>query len=465
MTTELSAEALALLARIESEGIRTVMIGGSDTHGVMRGKRLPAAQLRGVLEHGMPLCEVFWVIHVDESELVPRPADHVGYFPTEKKGYPDIMGHADLASARTVPWHEDTLFMICDWHLPHGGPGVPISPRHVLRTVVERAEQMGFDAYSALELEFYLFDEPLGTHHRKRPAELLPLNERPSTYGVVLGSHQEDIASVIRTHMLDYGLPIEACNPETGPGQFEINLRYDRSLKSADDAFLFKSAVKEVAGQLGYLASFMAKPNHEWAGNSCHTHISLRDREGNGVFFDSAEPQGISRTMRHFAGGILATMPELSALMAPTPNSYRRYAPYSWAGTTATWGVDNRSAGLRAIVEGPMGTRLEHRQPGGDVNPYLATAVTLAAGLHGIAEGIEPDDLIDDDVYAMPAGSVRGLPRSLGEATDMLEASSLAREWFGDDFVGHFVAMKRAELDAQAAAVTDWEVSRYLEAL
>ena len=112
-----------------------------------------------------------------------------------------------------------------------------------------------------------------------------------------------------------------------------------------------------------------------------------------------------------------------------------------------------------------MGTRLEHRQPGGDVNPYLATAVTLAAGLHGIAEGIEPDDLIDDDVYALPAGSVRGLPRSLAEATDLLEGSSLAREWFGDDFVGHFVAMKRAELDAQAAAVTDWEVSRYLEAL
>lgn len=465
MTDDLSPDALDLLHRAEADGVRTVVIGGSDTHGVMRGKRLPVSQLRGVLEHGMPLCDVFWVMHVDESDLVPRPEGHVGYFPTEKQGYPDITGVLDLSTARLVPWHDDSLFLLCDWHLPHGGGPVPIAPRNVLKAVVERAHAMGFEAYSALELEFYLFDEPLGMQHRKRPAELVPLQQQPSTYGVVLGSHQEGISSVIRTSMLEYGLPIEACNPETGPGQFEINLRYDRSLRSADDAFLFKSAVKEVAGQLGYLASFMAKPNHEWAGNSCHTHVSLRDLDGGGVFYDAAEPDGISRTMRHFVGGILATMPELTALMAPTPNSYRRYAPYSWAGTTATWGIDNRSVGLRALVEGPLGTRLEHRQPGGDVNPYVATAVTLAAGLHGIAQGIEPDDLVRDDVYAMPAGAVPGLPRSLGAALDLLEGSDMARDWLGADFVGHFVAMKRAELDAQARAVTDWEVARYLEAL
>jgi glutamine synthetase len=465
MSDDLSPEALDLLARVDADGVRTIVVGGSDTHGVMRGKRLPVSQLRAVLEHGMPLCDVFWVMHVDESDLVARPEGHVGYFPTEKLGYPDITAIPDLSTARLVPWHDDSLLLLCDWHLPHGGGPVPISPRNVLKSVVERAHAMGFEAYSALELEFYLFDEPLGTHHRKRPAELVPLQERPSTYGVVLGSHQEDISSVIRQSMLEYGLPIEACNPETGPGQFEINLRYDRSLRSADDAFLFKSAVKEVAGQLGFLASFMAKPNHEWAGNSCHTHISLRTLDGDPVFFDAADSDGVSATMRQFVGGILATMPELTALMAPTPNSYRRYTPYSWAGTTATWGVDNRSTGLRAIIEGPYGTRLEHRQPGGDVNPYVATAVALAGGLHGIANGIDAPELMRDDVYAMPASAVPGLPRSLSEALDLLDGSAMAREWFGADFVDHFVAMKRAELDAQALAVTDWEVSRYLEAL
>jgi glutamine synthetase len=465
MSDDLSPEALDLIARVEADGVRTIVVGGSDTHGVMRGKRLPVSQLRAVLEHGMPLCDVFWVMHVDESDLVARPEGHVGYFPTEKLGYPDITAVPDLSTARLVPWHDDSLFLLCDWHLPHGGGPVPIAPRNVLKSVVERAHAMGFEAYSALELEFYLFDEPLGTHHRKRPAELVPLQERPSTYGVVLGSHQEDISSVIRQSMLEYDLPIEACNPETGPGQFEINLRYDRSLRSADDAFLFKSAVKEVAGQLGFLASFMAKPNHEWAGNSCHTHISLRTLEGEAVFYDAADPDGVSATMRHFVGGLLSVMPELTALMAPTPNSYRRFTPYSWAGTTATWGVDNRSTGLRAIVEGPFGTRLEHRQPGGDVNPYVATAVALAGGLHGIANGIDAPELMRDDVYAMPSSAVPGLPRSLSEALGLLDGSAMAREWFGVDFVDHFVAMKRAELAAQALAVTDWEVSRYLEAL
>ena len=460
-----SEQARQVLDEFEARGTRTVVIGGADTHGVMRGKRLPIGQLQRILEHGMPLCEVFWVMHIDESDLVKRPAGHVGYFPTEKQGYPDILALPDLATLRTVPWHEDTGLLIADWQLPHGGGPIPIAPRHVLRSVVARAGAMGLTPFSSLELEFYLIDEPVGTTHRKRPEELVPLQEQPSTYGVVLGAHQEHVASVIRGTMLDYGLPIEACNPETGPGQFEINLRYTDSLRSADDAFLFKAGVKEVAAQVGYLATFMAKPSHAWAGNSCHIHISLRDGDGRGLFYDPHAPDYISGTMRHFIGGILAMMPELTALMAPTPNSYRRYSPYSWAGTTATWGIDNRSAGLRAIIEGEAGTRVEHRQPGGDVNPYIGTAAALAAGLHGIEHGIEPPERARGDVYAMPPGSVATLPRTLGSALDLLDYSEMARDWLGADFVDHFIAMKRAEIEAQAFAVTDWEVARYLEGI
>jgi glutamine synthetase len=209
----------------------------------------------------------------------------------------------------------------------------------------------------------------------------------------------------------------------------------------------------------------MAKPHSQWAGNSCHVHTSLRDNDGEGVFFDPDDEHGLSTVMRHFVGGILATMGELTALMAPTPNAYRRYSPYSWAGTSATWGVDNRSAGLRAIIDGPLGTRIEHRQPGGDVNPYIATAVTLAAGLYGLEEAIEPTDVVKNDVYAMPAGAVPGLPRTLDQALRALEGSKMARDWLGADFVEHYLAMKEAELEAQSAAVTDWEIARYLEAL
>lgn len=457
--------AAALEIRLSEQGVRTVILAGTDTHGVMRGKRIPMAQLVSVLEHGMPLCDVFWAMHIDESDLVARPVGHQGYFPTERQGYPDIVAVPDLETVRIVPWHPDTALILCDWHLPHGGGPLPIAPRRVLKSVVDRAQAMGFVPYSALELEFYLLHEPTGTHHRKIAAELVPLQERPSTYGVVLGSSQEHIGALIRDNMLEYGLPIEACNPETGPGQFEINLRYGQSVDAADHAFLFKSAVKEIAAQNDLLATFMAKPNSEWAGNSCHTHMSLRDLDGAGVFFDPGDPVGVSSVMRHFVGGILSTMSELTALMAPTPNSYRRYSLYSWAGTTATWGIDNRSAGLRAIVEGALGTRIEHRQPGGDVNPYVATFVTLAAGLHGIANKIEPADPVAEDVYALPPGAAPGLPRTLEQAVTALEGSRMAREWFGDDFVDHYVVMKRAELEAQALAVTDWEVARYLEAL
>ncbi|TFV59696.1 glutamine synthetase [Mycobacterium sp. PS03-16] len=456
-------ESAELVERLQADGITTVVLGGCDTHGVMRGKRIPIGQLAGVLAHGLPVCDVFWVMHVDETDLVSRPEGHRGYFPTERQGYPDILAVPDISTLRVVPWHTDTALMLCDWVLHgHTGP-VPISPRGVLRNVVNRAAQMGYQPLSALELEFYLLREKAGTHHHRRCAELVPLQEVPSTYGVVMGSLQEGIGQIIRGQMHDYGLPVEACNPETGPGQFEITLRYGPSLKASDDAFLFKSGVKELAAQNDLLATFMAKPNTDWAGNSCHVHMSLRDADGRAAFYDAADPEQLSTTLRHFAGGILATMREFTALMAPTPNSYRRFVPYSWAGTTATWGIDNRSVGLRVIREGEHGTRLEHRQPGGDANPYLATAAVLAGGLHGLTHRIDPPALMDVDVYSHPGADMATLPRDLGTALDLLAASAAAREWFGDDFVDHYVAMKRAELDAQALAVTDWEVARYLE--
>jgi glutamine synthetase len=454
-----------VVERLKSGGITTVVLGGCDTHGMMRGKRIPISGLPAVLEHGLPICDVFWVMHVDESDLVLRPDGHTGYFPTEAQGYPDIHAVPQLDSARIVPWHPNTALFVCDWELPDGRGPVPISPRGVLRRIVERSRDMGYEPMSALELEFYLLREKPGTAHLKRADELVPLQEVPSTYGVVMGSLQEDIGSVIRTNMGGYGLPVEACNPETGPGQFEITLRYGPTLSSTDNAFLFKSGVKELAAQHDLLATFMAKPATSWAGNSCHVHISLRDDNDRGVFFDADDPQHMSTTMRQFAGGVLATMREFTALMAPTPNSYRRFVPYSWAGTTATWGVDNRSVGLRAICEGEHGTRLEHRQAGGDANPYLAAAVALAGGLHGIANGIDPGALNPGDVYSQPADESSALPANLFEAVDLLEASGAAREWFGDDFVDHFVAMKRAEVKAQSLAVTDWEVARYLEPL
>jgi glutamine synthetase len=421
-----------------------VILAGADAHGIMRGKRVPIAELDCAAERGVTLSDVVWALPVDEHEPVQPPLDHAGYFP--RPGYPDMRAVPDLETARVVPWHDRTALLLCDF-VDHEGGAVPLSPRAVLRSVVERARAIGVEPIVGVELEFYVLRETPQSALAKRPSQLVAVDERPSVYGIVAASRHEPFAGAVRETLLRYGLAVEACNPEAGPGQFEINLRAAPALQAADEAFLLKSAVKEVAARQELLATFMAKPRSDWPGSSCHLHLSLRE--------------GVASTMRHFIGGLLEGMAELTAILAPTPNSYRRFVPYSWAGTTATWAVDNRSVGVRAIGA----TRVEHRQAGADANPYLAVAAALAAGLDGVRRGCEPPPAVDGDAYALDDGAVRALPATLGEATDLLEHSALARDWLGDDLVDHCVAMRRAELAEQAAAVTDWETSRYLEAL
>jgi glutamine synthetase len=433
---------------LRRRGVETVILAGADTHGIMRGKRVPIAELDRAAEHGIALCDVIWALPVDEVEPVQPPPGHDGWFP--RAGYPDMLAMPDLETARIVPWHDRTALLLCDF-VGRDGRAIPLSPRAVLRSVVERARSMGVEPIVGIELEFYALRETPRSVLAKRPSQLEAVEERPSVYGVVAASRHEDFAGAVRATLREYGLAVEACAPEAGPGQFEVNVRAAPALRAADEAFLLKSAVKEIAARHGLLATFMAKPRSDWPGSSCHLHLSLRD--------------GAPAAMRHFIGGLLEGMAELTAIFAPTPNSYRRLTPYSWAATTATWSVDNRSAGVRAIVDGDGIARVEHRQAGADANPYLAAAAALAAGLDGVQRACEPPPPIDGDVYALADGAVPALPTSLGAATDLLERSALARDWLGDDVVDHCVAMRREELAAQSAAVTDWETARYLEAL
>jgi glutamine synthetase len=433
---------------LRRRGVETVILAGADTHGIMRGKRVPIAELDRAAEHGIALCDVIWALPVDEVEPVQPPPGHDGWFP--RAGYPDMLAMPDLETARIVPWHDRTALLLCDF-VGRDGRAIPLSPRAVLRSVVERARSMGVEPIVGIELEFYALRETPRSVLAKRPSQLEAVEERPSVYGVVAASRHEDFAGAVRATLREYGLAVEACAPEAGPGQFEVNVRAAPALRAADEAFLLKSAVKEIAARHGLLATFMAKPRSDWPGSSCHLHLSLRD--------------GAPAAMRHFIGGLLEGMAELTAILAPTPNSYRRLTPYSWAATTATWSVDNRSAGVRAILDGDGIARVEHRQAGADANPYLAAAAALAAGLDGVQRACEPPPPIDGDVYALADGAVPALPTSLGAATDLLERSALARDWLGDDVVDHCVAMQQEELAAQSAAVTDWETARYLEAL
>jgi glutamine synthetase len=442
--------------------VETVITAGVDTHGILRGKRLPVDRLAAALHHGVALSDVLWVLDPPEEALVERPADHDGYFPTTANGYPDVFLRPEPATARPVPWHERTALLLGTFALPDGAP-VAIDPRIALARVVERARALGFEPLVGIELEFYLLRETPASLAEKAYTRLEPLEPRPFTYTVYGGSRNEPVLGRIRRLLLEHGVPVEAANPETGPGQWEVNLRYAPALRAADDAVLLKNAVKEIAAQEGLLATFMAKPVADWAGNSCHLHLSLA-RDGGNAFWDAAAA-GPSDVLRSFLAGVLDTMHELTPFFAPTPNAYSRFQPYSWAGTTATWAVDNRSTGLRLVLEGDEGTRLEQRQGGGDANPYLAVAAALAGGLHGLEHRLEPPPPTEADAYVLPAAEAPPLPRTLDAALDLLAASSRARELLGPDLVDHYVACKRAEAEAARLAVTDWDRRRYLELL
>jgi glutamine synthetase len=433
---------------LRRRGVETVILAGADTHGIMRGKRVPIAELDRATEHGIALSDVVWALPVDEVQPVHPPPEHHGWFPRD--GYPDMLAMPDLETARIVPWHDRTALLLCDF-VDRDGRAIPLSPRAVLRSVVDRTRSMGVEPIVGIELEFYALRETPQSVLAKRPSQLQAVEERPSVYGVVAASRHEGFAGAVRATLREYGLAVEACAPEAGPGQFEVTVRAAPALRAADEAFLLKSAVKEIAARHGLLATFMAKPRSDWPGSSCHLHLSLRD--------------GPPAAMRHVIGGLLEGMAELTAIFAPTPNSYRRLTPYSWAATTATWSVDNRSAGVRAICDGDDIARVEHRLAGADANPYLAVAAALAAGLDGVRRASEPPPPVHGDVYALADGAAPALPATLGAATDLLERSAVARDWLSGDVVDHCVAMRRAELAAQSAAVTDWETARYLEAL
>jgi glutamine synthetase len=451
----------------EAEGIHTVVAGAGDVHGIWRGKRLPVADFLACLARGVPFSDVVLVItHSEDTdegqELVEPPGGEAYplYFPRKEQGFPDIFAVPDLSTARRLPWHQGTVGVLGEFHLPGGGE-VPLDPRIVLRRLIERARSHGLDPKAGIEYELYLFRGDLAALAATgwRPE---PLRSRPYTYGVYGGGLDEDVIGEIRRQLAEAGIRVEACNPETGPGQFELNISYDGALKTADDGFVYKNGVKQIAAQHGLMASFMAKPRRDWAGSSCHIHQSLWDTDtGRNVFFDHELGHGLSETGRHYAGGMLATMREFTALFAPTPNSYKRFAPYSWAGTSVSWSYENRSTGIRAIAEHEPQARLEHRLPGADTNPYIVIAACLAGGLHGIEQKIEPPPPFSGDAYA--AGELASVPQSLEEAVGLLERSAVARELLGEDFVQHYALMKRFEAEKYRQQVSEWEIRRYIE--
>lgn len=441
---------------IAERGIEVVKVGGADMDGVYRGKRVLSKHfISGCRDGGFPQCSVIfgWDIGEDLIDgLASGSAD---------TGYADIIMRPDLETFRLVPWEERAATVVCDYAEEDGRP-LDISPRQVLRRVLEQVASAGYKAKTAVELEMRLFREGQQSLREKGYAGLTPLSPGMNCYSLHHASLDEDVVGRIQRLMIEYGVPIEGYNREHGEGMYEMNIHYADALAAADQTLLFKSGCKEITAQCDVVPTFMAKYSDLVDGCSGHLHQSLWSRDGErNLFWDADVPTHASALLQSYVAGVLATLPEFMLLYAPNVNSYKRLVPGSWAPTNVTWGFDNRTAALRVITTSSAATRIENRVPGSDVNAYLGLAATLAGGLHGIEHKLDCPPPIEGDAYR--TSEAPALPRSLAEAIDRFEESALAREYFGEAFVDQYSRMRRWEADTFRRVVTDWERRRYFE--
>ncbi|MEU7297240.1 glutamine synthetase family protein [Streptomyces exfoliatus] len=442
-----------LRALVASGEIDTVVLAFPDMQGRLQGKRFAAPFfLDEVLGHGTEGCNYLLAVDTEMNTVD-------GYeMSSWDRGYGDFAMHPDLTTLRRLPWNEATAMVTADLAWGDGTP-VVAAPRQILRRQLERLAEHGFTAHVGTELEFIVFRDSYEQAWDANYRDLTPVNQYNIDYSVLGTGRIEPLLRRIRNEMTGAGLTVESAKGECNPGQHEIAFKYDEALVTCDRHAVYKTGAKEIAAQEGYSLTFMAKYN-EREGNSCHIHLSLQDQEGTNVMAGGDE-HGMSETMRHFLAGQLAALRDFSLLYAPNINSYKRFQPGSFAPTAVAWGHDNRTCSLRVVGHG-RSTRFENRLPGGDVNPYLAVAGLVAAGLHGIEQRLELPPPCTGNAYTAEYAHV---PTTLREAAELWETSEIAKAAFGPEVVAHYRNMARVELDAFDAAVTDWELRRSFERL
>jgi glutamine synthetase len=413
--------------------IDTVIMAFTDMQGRLLGKRLHRDFFFEQVDHGHGTEGCNYLLALDmEMETVPGYA-----LASWERGYGDFELAPDLATLRRIPWLEATALVLCDVGWGDGSPVRP-SPRQVLRAQVERAQSHGFEVKVGSELEFYLLRETYEEAHRKRYNDLTPSVPYILDYHILASTYDEPLLRQIRNGMHGAGIRVETS--------------YDDAVATADNHVVYKNGAKEIAHLNGCSITFMAKPDHTWIGSSCHIHSSLWRG-------DESAFAGESETFRQYLAGQIACARELALFFAPNVNSYKRFAAGSWAPTTLAWGRDNRTCGFRIVGSG-AGMRVESRIPGGDVNPYLAFAATIASGLHGIENELELPAALEGNAYVSDA---ERFPSTLREAIGALESGTMARAALGDDVVDHYLNYARTEQESFDRVVTNWERERLYE--
>jgi glutamine synthetase len=439
---------------VDERGLTHIKVGLFDNDGVMRGKYMSRDKFFSSLDNGFAFCDV--VLGWDVKDQLYDNVTYTGWH----TGYPDAPVRILPESCREISFEDGMLLFLGEF----ADEAETVCPRAALRRVIQRGKEMGFDAFAALEYEFFLFDETPVTAREKNFTNLKPLTPGWFGYSMIRNSSHAELYHEILTMCNAMDFPLEGIHTETGPGVLEAAITVDDALSAADKGALFKTFMKVLAQRHDLMATFMAKWSNDYPGQSGHIHLSLQHKgEGGSAFYDASKPHYMSDVQRHFVAGQQRLMPQLLCMIAPTINSYSRMIPGFWAPTEATWGVENRTTALRVIPGSAKSQRVEHRLGSADANPYLALAAALGAGLYGVEKEWEPEAQVKGNAYDQQHPEQLALPQTLWEASQSFKGSEAARELFGDGFVDHFAASREWEEREFRKHIIDWELERYFE--
>ncbi|MBD8892238.1 glutamine synthetase family protein [Roseibium litorale] len=445
----------ALKSAVSGGEIDTVIACITDMQGRLMGKRFHAQHFLNSAWEETHCCNYLLATDLEMYTVE-------GYASTSwTAGYGDYVMKPDLSTLRYVPWLEATAMVMCDVLDHHTHEPVPHSPRAMLKKQIARLDALGLTAMMATELEFFIFG---GTYDEIRKSgfrDLDPYSAYNQDYNILQTGREEDVMRPVRNHLYNAGIPVENSKGEAETGQEELNIRYAAALDTADYHTIAKHAVKEIAWQKGRSATFLAKWRSDKVGSSAHVHQSLWTAKGENAFFDPSAKYGMSELMRQYTAGLIKYAPDYTYFLAPYINSYKRFQKGTFAPTKTVWSIDNRTAGFRLCGEGTKGVRMECRIGGSDLNPYLALAVQIAAGLKGIEEKLELETPASGDVYT--AGKAPEVPGTLRDARETLLGSKMLREAFSDAVVDHYARAAEWEIDEFDRAVTDYEIARGFE--
>ena len=442
-----------ILDYVREHADQRVKVAITDIDGVLRGKYISTEKFLSAVQGNLGFCNV--VFGWDMADVAYENSTYTGWH----SGYPDAPVRIDVASFRTIPWENNIPFFLCELidAPPHSAA---VCPRGLLKGLISQAEQAGFSPFFSQEFEWFNFEETPNSVHEKNFQNLKPLSPGMFGYSILRSTLRNDFFDALFGQLSAFGIPLEGLHTETGPGVYEAAIAYSGILEAADRAVLFKSSVKELAYKKGIMATFMAKWDENLPGCSGHVHQSLWDTKNEKNLFHD-DKTGMSDLFQHYVAGQLHCLPHILPMVAPTVNSFKRLVEGAWAPTTLTWATDNRTVALRALPGSKKASRLETRVVGSDVNPYLAMAACLAAGLYGIKHKLTLQPATVGNGYADESHG--RLPGNLQKATQAMKESEVAKELFGEEFVNHFVATREWEWAQYSRVVSDWEKKRYFE--